>query len=115
MIQSVHGLFELTDDDRIVRIEAPFSTGGLPAPVAYDDTADGRAVFFTAEGQFVLDQDGRFRRVTNSRPGQPAFADDRVVELSVSGDDLIQHQNALWLLVSPKSARWGRCLAASAT
>lgn len=110
-IQSRLGLFELTDDARIVRIRAPFSTGGLPPILIYDDETNKQAVFIAVEGQFTLTRDGDFRRIRGAVPVTPSFIDKRILELPVSGDDLLLFDNALWLLVSPASLHWSRCIA----
>lgn len=108
LVLATRGLFELTADDRLVRVEAPFSTGGLPRPEIFEDTRRGQAVIHAPEGLFTLDRKGVFRRVPGPAPREMSY-DEYVVTLAVSGDHLLKLDNALWLLVSPASPRWAAC------
>lgn len=110
LIVSRHGLFELPADDRIIPVAAPFSTGGLPPLSIFDDERRGLAVIHAAEGLFTLDRRGVYRRIQGPRLGEPGY-DEHVATLSVSGDQLLTLDNALWLLVSPASTRWSICRA----
>lgn len=114
LILSRNGLFELTRDDRIVRLEAPFSTGGLPPPLIFDDPKRQAATISAREGLFLLKRDGRFERVRGGS-APPKFGDERVASLPLSGDVLLDLDNALWLLVSPGSPRWRACAARAPT
>ncbi|WP_454761162.1 hypothetical protein [Caulobacter segnis] len=114
LILSRNGLFELTRDDRIVRLEAPFSTGGLPPPLIFNDPRRQAATISAREGLFLLKRDGRFERVRGGS-APPNFGDERVASLPLSGDVLLELDNALWLLVSPGSPRWRACAAHATT
>ncbi len=108
LVLSRHGLFELTSDDRIVRVEAPFSTGSLPEPEIFEDARRGAAIIHAREGLFTLDRRSIYHRIPGPPLGEPSY-DEHVVTLAVSGDHLLKLDNALWLLVSPGSPRWAAC------
>lgn len=114
LIVSPHGLFELTSDDRIVRVEAPFSTGGWSPIAIFEDAKRRQAVIRGAEGLFTLDRRGAYRRIAAPQASERPYL-DHVVTLSVSGDHLLNMDNALWLLTSPTSPRWEACRAQRGT
>jgi|GEM_PF-2353054 len=110
LIVSRNGLFEIASGDQIARVEAPFSTGGLPPLSIFEDERRRQAVIHAVEGLFTLDRHGVFRRIPSPNFGEPNY-DEHVATLSISGDHLLTLGNALWLLTSPSSPRWGVCLA----
>lgn len=100
-IPSRNGLFELTEDDRVVRLDTPFDATGYPRLQLFDAPHIGVMILATRDGVFALDRQGDFHAV----PGEHSFTLHNSVEfvgvLPGTGDVLFRGRDALHL-VTPR-------------
>ncbi len=97
-IVSSLGLYELTEDNRLERVETPFDPGGYP-PMEFIDAPHMKvAIALSRDGVYTLDQDGAFRRVPGGEAVRLGLLSKGRAVLPNTGEVLIQGSEALHLL-----------------
>lgn len=109
VLNTEHGLFELRQD--LVRMERgwPFVTGGLPKPQFIEAKLARQVIVIADDGIFAIAPDGQIERVPGGELIKVGFGDHFAGEIPVSGDLIINANNALHLVTTERSERWARC------
>ncbi|RYG38289.1 MAG: hypothetical protein EON93_02325 [Burkholderiales bacterium] len=103
------GLFELADDLTHATRPWPFITGGLPKPILTQAKLARQAVVLALDGVFAIDATDAVERVPGGERLKADFGASFLGEIPISGDLLFKANNALHLVVTERSERWGIC------
>lgn len=98
VIVSTKGIYELTKENRLVRLETPFEATGYPPPKFVDAPHIGVAIILSKDGAYTLNQQGEFQHVPGGDAVELGWLTRGLAVLPKSGDVLIQGKNALHLL-----------------